>query len=267
MTAGSPEFRAKLLEERDKARGDPRLRARFQSYRLNRPAADESTVLLTVEDWERVCGRAVPPRDGRPLVGLDIGASRAWSAAAALWRSGRCECLAIAPGVPSIREQERRDRVPAGTYQRLVDAGVLHVATGRRVPAVADLIDLVRQWKPESVTLDRFRIGEVRDAAPGVRLLTRTSRWSESTEDIRALRRLALDGDLGVEPSSRGLLTASLAAATVANDDAGNVRMVKRSNNVARDDVAASLVLAAGSLARAPRRAGRFRLHVVSGAA
>ena len=115
-----------------------------------------------------------------------------------------------------------------GTYAALVEAGVLRVATGRRVPAVADLIDLVRQWQPESITLDRFRIGEVRDAAPGVRLLTRTSRWSESTADVRALRRLALDGDLAVEPASRGLLTASLAAATVANDDAGNVRMVKR---------------------------------------
>ena len=174
----------------------------------------------------------------------------------------------MCPGVPSIAEQERRDRVPAGTYAALVAAGVLRVATGRRVPDVADLVALVRQWKPESITCDRFRLGELRDAAPGVRLLPRVSRWSESTEDIRALRRLALDGDLGVEPASRGLLTASLAVAVVANDDAGNVRMVKHgSNNRARDDVAASLVLAAGALARAPRRAGRFRLHVVSGAA
>ena len=152
----SSSFRAKLLEERDKARRDSRLKARFMSYRLNLPAADEATMLLTVADWERVCERPVPPRDQRPLCGLDIGASRAWSAATAIWRSGRCEAVAIAPGVPSIRDQERRDRVPYGTYARLVDAGVLRVATGRRVPAVSDLINMVRQWQPESITLDRF---------------------------------------------------------------------------------------------------------------
>ena len=44
------ESRAVLLEERDKARRDPRLKARFLSYRLNVPSADESKVLLTVQD-------------------------------------------------------------------------------------------------------------------------------------------------------------------------------------------------------------------------
>ena len=37
LTAISPEFRKQLLEERDAARGDPRLKARFLSYRLNVP--------------------------------------------------------------------------------------------------------------------------------------------------------------------------------------------------------------------------------------
>ena len=266
LTAISASFRAKLLEERDAARGDSRLRARFMSYRLNKPTGDESTMLLTVADWEMVIARPVPPRDGRPLVGVDLGGGRAFSAGVALWRSGRCEAVAIAPGIPSIVSQEKRDRVPSGQYQRLIDAGVLRVATGLRVPRVSDLMTLVREWRPELIVCDRFRLSELRDAAPGVRLLPRVSRWSESTEDIRALRRLALDGDLGVEPASRGLLTASLAAALVANDDSGNVRMIKRSNNISRDDVAAAFVLAAGALARAPRRAGRFR-HVVVGAA
>ena len=269
LAAIAPEFRAKLLEERDSARGDSRLRARFMSYRMNRPTADESRVLLTTADWEAVCERAVPPRDGRPLAGLDLGGGRAWSAATAIWRNGRCESVAIAPGVPSIVEQERRDRVPPNTYARLVSAGVLRVATGRRVPDVGDLVSLVREWKPESIVCDRFRLPELRDAAPGIRLFPRVSRWSESTQDISALRRLALDGDLGVEPASRGLLTASLAAAMVENDTSGNTRMIKRggANNTSRDDVAVSLVLAAGALSRAPRRAGRFRHVVVKGTA
>ena len=64
LTAVSPEFRKKLLAERDEARADSRLKGRFLSYRLNVPSADESTVLLTVDDWKRVCAREVPERAG-----------------------------------------------------------------------------------------------------------------------------------------------------------------------------------------------------------
>ena len=111
LTAISAEFRAKLKEERDNARGDVRLKARFLSYRLNVPTASESDVLLTVDDWERVVARETPERKGKPIVGVDLGGGRAWSAATALWPSGRLEALAVAPGLPSLDEQERKDRV------------------------------------------------------------------------------------------------------------------------------------------------------------
>ena len=58
LTAISPEFRARLLEERDEARGDSRLKARFLSFRLNVPTADESEMLLTVDDFELVTASA-----------------------------------------------------------------------------------------------------------------------------------------------------------------------------------------------------------------
>ena len=41
LVAVSATFRKKLLEERDAARADSRLKARFLSYRLNCPSADE----------------------------------------------------------------------------------------------------------------------------------------------------------------------------------------------------------------------------------
>ena len=107
----SAEFRAKLLDERDKARRDSRLKARFCSYRLNVPMGDESTMLLTVSDFEDMTKRAVPPREGEPLVALDLGASRAWSAAVSIYQNGRIEARAVAPGIPSLAEQETRDRV------------------------------------------------------------------------------------------------------------------------------------------------------------
>ena len=127
------ESRAVLIEERDAALRDTRLKARFMSYRMNVPSADESELLLTVDDWERMSARAVPDRAGRPIVGIDLGGGRAWSAAVACWQSGRIEAIAMAPGYPSLADQEKRDRVPAGLYQKLADLGVLMIATGLRV--------------------------------------------------------------------------------------------------------------------------------------
>ena len=212
-------------------------------------------------------GRPVPATAGRPIVGVDLGGGRAWSAAVAVWRSGRVEARAVAPGVPSIAEQEKRDRVPSGTYQRLVDDGTLVVATGKRVPPVSLLMAHVMPWLPEAVVCDRFRLPELQDCGARVRIVPRVARWSEAAEDIRGLRRLAADGPLAVDHGSRSLIQASLSVARVKNDDQGSVRLVKDgTNNTARDDVAAALTLAAGALARAPRPARRPRLHVVDAA-
>ena len=132
LSAVSKRFRKRLLLERDEARRDTRLKARFLSYRLNYPSGDESSVLLTVSDWQGLTARPVPDRVGTPIIGLDLGGGRAWSAAVAVWQSGRAECLALAPGLPSIQAQEKRDRVDPGTYQRLVDSGTLRIADGLR---------------------------------------------------------------------------------------------------------------------------------------
>ena len=103
-----------------------------------------------------------------------------------------------------------------------------------------------------SIISDRFQLIYLQDCARGVPLQPRVTRWSESTEDIKALRKMAVDGPLTIDKPSRLLIAASLSAAMVQNDDAGNVRMVKRgSNNQARDDVAAALALAAGAFVRA----------------
>ena len=257
LTAISPEFRKKLLQERDEARRDSRLRARFLSYRLNVPSGDESTMLLTVEDWERVVARPVPPRQGRPLVSYDLGGGRAWSAAVGVWRSGRVEALAVAPGIPSLEEQEKRDRVGGALYRKLAQGGRLRVAEGLRVQPPGHLHQAaVQEWGPaEMILCDRFRLPELQDVVNGTPLVPRVARWSEAAEDIRALRKIAADGPLAVEESSRLLIAASLSVATVKNDDQGSVRLVKRStNNTARDDVAAALVLVAGAFARSLRR-------------
>ena len=260
--------RAKLTERRDQARGDSRLKARFLSYRLNVPTADESEMLLTADDWQHVLARPVAVAEGLPVVGIDLGGGRAWSAAVAMWRSGRTEALAITPGIPTIREQERRDRVPAGTYARLIAQGRLMVADGLRVPPPQTLMDAIRrQWGvPAAIFCDWFRLNELRDTSPPCEIITRKMKSKmEAAGDIRSLRRTAKDGPMSVEGESRALVTASLSAAMVKPDGLGNVFLVKRgSNNQARDDVAAALVLAAGAVGKLPAPGPSLRVLVAA---
>ena len=100
------------------------------------------------------------------------------------------------------------------------------------------------------------------DCVNGTPLVPRVTRWSEASEDIRALRKIAADGPLACEESSRLLVAASLSAVLVKNDDQGSMRLVKRgTNNTARDDVAAGLTLAAGAYIRSltmPRPRWRY---------
>ena len=246
-------LRAKLRERRAQAWRDTRLKARFLSYRLNRPTADESRVLLTAPELAGVLARPVPEREGVPVVGVDMGQSRSWSAAVACWPSGRIEARAVAPGLPDLQAQERRDRVPSGTYQRLVDDGVLTVAAGRRIPPAGLVADLLAEWGASGCICDRARVQELLDA--GVAAEGRAARGKfEPSADIRAMRKMALDGDpcaLAIEPESRGLVAVSLAAAVVASDKSGNRWLVKRdTNQTGRDDVAIALVAAAAKLAR-----------------
>ena len=252
MVNVNPLLRRRLIRERDDARSDERLKSRFLSMRLNVPSRGDDVALLTVEDWLTVVSRKPPEPFGRPVCGVDIGANRSWSAAVAVYPSGLVRAIALCGGVPSIEAMERRDRVPSGVYSRLVMSGALVVDGGLHVPRVERLMELVMPWKPRLILGDRFRLGELNDAVKGrCKIEPRTTRWSESSFDIRGLRKLAKDGPLSVERRSRDLLKASLSVAAVRHDDAGSVRMIKSgTNGCGRDDIAAALTLAAGAAAR-----------------
>ena len=259
----NPHPRPKLAEELRKAKRSEDSRRRFITYRLNRPQQPARSVLFTADQWRAVEARPVPEPVGRPIVGLDVGSSRAWSTAAILWPSGRLAAVAVAPGVPGLDSQERRDGKRAGRYDELREGGILTLDAGRRVVRVVALIERIMAYRPEVIICDRFRLPAVLDAVGGrCRVISRVTRWSESTADIMAARRLALDGALAVVPECRRIFRFTLAESTVEHDDSGNVRLIKGdTHNRHRDDLAAALVLAAGAWSRrpAPRRA---RLHV-----
>ena len=255
LKAKYAESRAVLLEERDAARRDSRLKARFLSYRLNVPTQDENAILLTVDDWKLVEARPQGLPAGRPIVGIDLGGGRAWSAAVAVWESGRMEAIACAPGIPSIEDQEKRDNVPAGVYAKLMQNGSLSLAQGLRVqPPSALWESVVDRWGiPVKIVCDRFRLSELQDVVGNACTIEpRVTQWSSSSADIRALRKICRDGPLSVDPGSRNLLVVSMSSAYVESDKAGNSRLIKRGTaNQARDDVAAAATLAAGAFERA----------------
>ena len=260
----SAPLRARLLRERDEARTDEAKRHAFSLWKLNRHGQPSDDMLLSVQDWRRVEARPVADRVGACAVAIDVGSTRSWSAAVAIWESGRCESWAVVGGVPDLEIREKSDGVPRGVYQRLEADGRLHVVEGMETGGVEPLVGILRTegLKPGVVIGDHFQAGRLRDAcrdwAP---VSARRTRWSEATEDVTSLRELVRDYGLSCEAASRRLLGLSLSQASVRHDDSGNVRIVKRRGGASRDDVAVALSMAAGAVMRRKRRPARRGLR------
>ena len=254
LTAVNPQLRRTLLRERNEARHDDRLRARFLSLRLNVPSRTDDRELIPPHQWEAVLGRPVAPREGRPVLGIDLGAARSWSAAALWWRNGRCEVYASIPGIPDIDVQERSLGLGRGVLSSLVDRGTVAVAEGRRVADVGVLLDRLPDVDVQGVVADRFLSGALSDALSDRRYPPcewRTGQWSMATEDLASFRKAVLDGPMSVAPECRELATLGMVEAEIERDTSGNARLHKRDLRK-RDDVAAALLLAGGAVRRWP---------------
>ena len=248
IAAVNPILRATLIREVAEARRDDRLRARFQSDRLNLPTKDETTELVPAHEWERMLARPVLERDGAAVLAIDLGASRSWSAATLMWKNGRCECFASVPGVPTLDVQERRDGLPPGLLQHLVDGGALGVSHGLRMAEIDTLLDLIPQEVAiEAVVADRFALATLTDAVaargyPDPEFVV--NQWSTASTAIAAFRSCVLDGPMSMSESGRLLASTSVSQAAVEPDNSGNIRM-RKGHRRNRDDVAQSLILAA----------------------
>lgn len=252
LARGNPALRAALRAERDEARRDELARSRFKAYRLNQLTGAGGRHLVEPGDWRRVLSRPVGERRGPAVLGLDLGASRSWSAAALVWpATGRVEARASVPGIPALPEQEHAAGMPRGMLAPLVEAGVVAVAHGSRMARIQTLLDALPDVEIVGAVADRFAAGEVSDALAGRGLAVewRVNQWSSASTDIAAFRRAVLDGPLSVSPESRSLLTYSLEDCEVETDTSGNCKM-RKAHRYRRDDVGQALVLAAGAAAR-----------------
>ena len=254
VAAINPHLRRTLEREHKAALESDRSARTFRMYRLNLPGDTVDTQpLITTAEWERVCTRPVPECEGRPVIGIDLGGSRSWSAAAAVWPSGRIEVFAIAPGVPSLAEQEREDQVPEGAYAELVRSGGLAVDGGQNVPSIERLLARVWNWNPSAIICDNYRAPELHQVVSGrVRIIEKAKSGGESTSNIQSLRSLLLDTASGITEPSRALLGAAWAQTSLIISNEGLARVSKIDQRRSRDDAAAALLLAAGEKARRP---------------
>ena len=254
VAAINPYLRSTLEREHKAALASERAARTFKQFRLNIPGeAVESQPLITTAEFARVCARPVPACEGRPIIGVDLGGNRSWSACAALWPSGRIEAWALAPGTPSLSSQEHEDHVADGAYAELVAAGGLAVDAGRAVPSVARLLSRIWAWEPLAIVSDPYRSPELHKAVAGrARVVERARGGGESTSNVQALRSLLLDSNAGVVAESRALLAAAWAQTNLVIDSAGLTKVTKLDQRRSRDDAAAALLLAAGEQARRP---------------
>ena len=254
VVAVNPHLRRTLEREHKAALESERAARTFRNFRLNLPGDPvESQPLITTAEWERVCARPVPACEGRPVIGVDLGGNRSWSAACAVFPSGRFSAWAVAPGVPSLADQEREDQVAEGTYTELVRSGGLTVDAGRAVPDIGLLLARIWAYEPLALVCDNYRAPELYQVVGGrVRVIERARSGGEATSNIQSLRSLLLDTQAGVVAESRALLAAAWAQTNLVIDNAGLTRVTKLDQRRSRDDAAAALLLAAGEQARRP---------------
>ena len=254
-TAINPNLVRTLKREHDEALQNDRAASAFLRFRMNvnAPEVTHAQPLITSSEWARVCARPVPACEGQPIVGIDLGGSRSWSAACAIWPSGRIESWAISPGVPSLADQEREDQVAEGMYIGLAQSGGLAVDEGRSVPDIDLLLARIWGWSPAVLVSDPYRTQELHQTVAGrVRITERARGGGESTSNVQSLRSLLLDTGSGVTEASRALLGAAFTQTSLEIDSSGITKVTKARAKRSRDDAAAALLLAAGEQARRP---------------
>ena len=265
--------RAVLEAEARLAKRDTAELASFRALRLNMGTSEiEQRFLVDAATWRGIETDTLPPRTGPMALGIDLGGTAAFSAAAAYWpATGRLEGFVACGTEPSLSERAVRDGVE-GVYEALYGAGELvMLGGGRVVPVGPFLAEAVRRYgRPDAIAADRWREGELSDGVRegGLRLPEPTWRgqgWRDGAQDVRAFRAAVLESKVAA-PESLAMRAALGEARTLA-DPAGNEKLAKLSEGGrrqrGRDDLAAAIILA---IAEGQRRAvkapvRRFRYH------
>ena len=193
--AHMPDLHAAIRNEAIQARADPALLAAFESLRLNLGTSDiEIATLLSADLWASIEDEA--EMAGPCVWGIDLGTSAAQSAVAAYWpETGRLECLAAFPAVPSLADRGLHDGA-GSLYVECARRGELLIL-GQRSADILALLQaaLERFGRPARLVADRWREAELRDSldkasVPPTSYSSRGMGFRDGAEDVRAFRRV-----------------------------------------------------------------------------
>ena len=246
-----------LQSEAERAKQDPQELAQFRSLRLNMGTSDVALegFLIDPENWRAIEG--TPDLRGRFVLGLDLGGSEAFTAAAAVYETGGIACLQACGGHLSLAKKEEKENLQPGFYTRMAREGELIQLGDRVVPPDEFLNAIEARWgKPVAIVCDRFRKAELLDALTKagwrVPYRLRGMGFKDGAEDVRAFRRAALDKRI-CAPVSWAIRSA-LTGARVVIDPAGNSKLAKNSEGgrkkTHRDDLVAALILGISEFSR-----------------
>ena len=231
-----PWLRPALERELVEAKHDGRAKRAWLQYRCNALiGAAGSQELLTAPELDALLARPAAPREGSPIVAIDMGATESWNGWAAVWPNGRIEVGATAPRGTLTAPPTALDPGPAAVESR--DA----------VVTVAEVLAPLFELRPAVVLADNFRSAEVEAACAGrVRVEIRTTHKKlDAAGDVSSLRRLALDDAASVGAGAE-LLRLGVADSCLS----ATAEVAKRQTG--RDDCVRALLLAAGARARMP---------------
>ena len=245
-----PDLEDRLREEAKVARRDPVALASFEALRLNLGTSDTVEAhLLQSGTWKAAEGNAAAVGDY--ILGIDLGATEAMSAAAGFWpESGRLDGVACFGSEPGTKERGLRDGVGAA-YSTMETRGELVLSPGRISDVQTLLGEVWERWgKPKAIVADRWRSAELRKALaqldwPVVALVERGQGYRDGSEDVRGFKAAFLRGL--VTPTRSLLLASAVANARTVSDVAGNCKLSKGAqggrHSRSRDDAAAAAIL------------------------
>ena len=247
-----PQLRRQLEKEVKQAVVCPIAEHAFRSLRLNQGTdVADAERLASVAEW-RKAETAEAGKEGRLVLGVDLGEQQSMTAATGYWPdTGRIESWAVFSQQPDLATRARQAKV--GDLYRQLEKRQELGKCGAAAPDYRAFIEMVlAKWgTPHVVVCDRYRKSLLADALVqcGVNLPIefRGLGWGDAGEDIRAFRLALARGDLKPVPSL--LLRSGLAVSHLKVDQAGNYKLVKL-DRLGRFDAVAAMVLAVGAAER-----------------
>lgn len=232
------------------ARGGSSL-STFRLYNRNERVSGETRdLLLTPDEWLNCETAELPPREGKLIIGIDLGGSASMSAAAYFWpETGRLEVKGTFPSRPTLLDRGQKDGVNM-RYVEMQERGELDTLGDLTVPIAPWLIEILKHVDGEQVTsliADRYRQAEFSEAHTRAKLtvpmIWRSTVWKDSNEDCERFRRACFEGHVKTSPSL--LLRSAFADAVVTRDDMNNLKLTKARSTGRIDSVQASVIAVA----------------------